>query len=506
MENDMTAKKQDSVFQTDKRIRLGIWGLGRGSSFYDSCRYLNIDVVAGCDYNPVMRKHFLERNPDAVVTEDAEEFLRMEFDAVLLATYATDHAGDAVRCIEAGKHVLSEVTSFHTMAEGVRLAEAIERSGLVYNLAENYPWSKANMYLAELWREGVFGEFQYAEYEYLHNCRELAYTYIDGNPVQPGWKVHYWRTWANFHYYNTHSLGPVMYITDLRPARVVALPCEIALPGFPPRESMLTMGSAAPSLITFENGGLMRNLMGATMMDGYEKRIWGTLGAARIHGDNVELTLGSFTPLSVSPEWRKLGYLAEKTGHGGGDFWVLYQFANQILNNEPGFFDMYRSVACTATGVLAFRSAMENGVSYDIPDFRSEEERDLWRDDDFAQERFPVDGCFPEQHRDKAARFSTIAVELIRNAGTCRAVSGWIKHYETLVSKIDAVAVFDNYLTKLSDIRANFEEARELASATEGTRGAEILIELMKYGDLENTVTDVFREQVQSTRNACNAG
>jgi hypothetical protein len=501
----MVEKNQDSVFQTDKRIRLGIWGLGRGRMFYDSCRYLNIDVVAGCDYNPVMREHFIEHNPDAIATDDAEEFLKMDFDAVLLATYATDHAGDAVRCFEAGKHVLSEVTSFHSMAEGVRLVEAAEKSGLVYNLAENYPWSKANMHLADLWREGVFGEFQYAEYEYLHNCRELAYTYIDGKPVQPGWKVHYWRTWANFHYYNTHSLGPVMHITNLRPDRVVSLPCEIALPGFPPRESMLSMGTAAPSLITFENGGLMRNLMGATMRDGHEKRIWGTHGAASIHGEELELTLGGSAPLSVTPEWGKLGDLAEKTGHGGGDFWVLYQFANQILNGEPGFFDIYRSAVCTATGILAFRSAMENGAPYDIPDFRSKEDRDLWRNDDFAQERFPVDGCFPEQHRDKAARFSTIALELLRNAGKCQAASGWIKHYQTLVSKTDALAVFDNYLNDLDDIRANYEEARALATSTEGTRGAEILQELIGYGDLENTVADAFKERVQSARNACNA-
>ena len=257
------------------------------------------------------------------------------------------------------------------------------------------------------------------------------------------------------------------------------------------------MGTATPSLITFENGGLMRNLMGATMMDGHEKRIWGTHGAARIHGEELELTLGGSTALSVTPEWGKLGNLAEKTGHGGGDFWVLYQFANQILNNEPGFFDIYRSASCTAAGILAFRSAIENGAPYDIPDFQSKEDRDMWRNDNFAQERFPVDGCFPEQYHDKADRFSTIASELIRNAGKCRAAYGWVQHFETLVSKEDAVAVFDNYLNKIDDIRSNYEEAKALASATKGTRGAEILVELIGYGDLENTVADAFKEKVQ---------
>ena len=52
MENDMK-----NIFGTDKRIRLGIWGLGRGSSFIKAAKELNIDIVAGCDFNPV--RHFL---------------------------------------------------------------------------------------------------------------------------------------------------------------------------------------------------------------------------------------------------------------------------------------------------------------------------------------------------------------------------------------------------------------------------------------------------------------
>ena len=141
---NMTESSFPRIFDTDRRIRLGIWGLGRGMSFYDTCRALNIDVVAGCDYNAHMRENFLAHNPGAFVTADADEFLAQDFDAVLLATFCVDHAGDALRCLAAGKHVLSEVTAFHSMAEGVKLVEAVERTGLVYNLAENYPFSAAN--------------------------------------------------------------------------------------------------------------------------------------------------------------------------------------------------------------------------------------------------------------------------------------------------------------------------------------------------------------------------
>lgn len=60
-----------------------------------------------------------------------------DIDAVVLASYCPDHAPQAVRALRAGKHVLSEVTAFHTVAQGVALARAVEETGLTYMMAEN---------------------------------------------------------------------------------------------------------------------------------------------------------------------------------------------------------------------------------------------------------------------------------------------------------------------------------------------------------------------------------
>ena len=46
------------IFNTDKRIKLGLWGLGRGTESLLSMKNLNFDLVAGCDYNADMRKAF----------------------------------------------------------------------------------------------------------------------------------------------------------------------------------------------------------------------------------------------------------------------------------------------------------------------------------------------------------------------------------------------------------------------------------------------------------------
>ena len=186
----------ENIFGTNKRIRLGIWGLGRGSSFVKAAKELNIDVVAGCDFNPLMRDRFTKACPDAFVTSDDKEFLAFkDMDAVLIATFFTGHAEHTIRALEAGFHVMCEVTSFFTPAEGVRVVEAVEKSGKVYHLLENYPFTKESMYLADLWKKGFFGEFMYGEFHYLHDCRSLCYGYnmAGSPPVEPGYQAHHWR-------------------------------------------------------------------------------------------------------------------------------------------------------------------------------------------------------------------------------------------------------------------------------------------------------------------------
>ncbi|MBM3496510.1 MAG: hypothetical protein FJX72_19660, partial [Armatimonadetes bacterium] len=105
------------IFDTPRRIKLGIWGLGRGLYLSGPCAALNMDVVAGLDYNASMRDEFSRRYPGALATDDLETFLASDCDAVLLASFFPNHADDAIACLEAGKHVLSEVTAFMTLAD-----------------------------------------------------------------------------------------------------------------------------------------------------------------------------------------------------------------------------------------------------------------------------------------------------------------------------------------------------------------------------------------------------
>jgi len=497
----MRKTREPRIFDTDRCIRLGIWGLGRGMSFYSTCRALNVDVVAGCDYNAHMRENFLRACPGAFATDNAEEFLRQDFDAVLLATYCPAHAGDAIKCLEAGKHVLSEVTSFHTMAEGVRLVETVEKTGLVYNLAENYPFSAANMYLARKWREGLFGELMYGEYEYVHECLWLAYTYIDGTPITRGDTVHNWRSWINYHYYNTHSLGPMMIITGTRPTRVTALPGKQRLPGYLPL-GRHGMGGIAPSLINMSNGAVVRNLMGATTNDSHIQRLWGTKGSAEIVDGHLRLRLGgggSAPKFEVIPRWDELGELAIRTGHGGGDFWVLYYFVRQILTGEPAPFDIYAACDCTIPGILAFRSQMENGKPYDVPDFRDKAVREAYRNDHYDQERYDVEkGVFPPgADYSLTKQFSLTMRDLIWHSQTYRAFREWQRVMDDMVDPSQVIALADKAIAVMPRLQEVQKVAREMIDRYPESDGATVLKALLDISDEEKIADPGFVKELQ---------
>ncbi|MBO7147894.1 MAG: Gfo/Idh/MocA family oxidoreductase [Lentisphaeria bacterium] len=391
---------ENSVFKTDKRIKLGVWGLGRGAYLVHQAKFLNIDVVAGCDIHPDMRECFAKNTPGAFVTADEDEFLAQDFDAVLIATYFKDHAKHTIKALNAGKHVMCEVTAFHTPADGVKVVEAVEKSGKVYNLLENYPFTKENMYIRDLWQKGFFGEFMYGEASYLHECRVLSYAYntgLDGLPIEPGYHAHNWRSTLNTHYYNTHSLGPIMNITGLRPVAVSATPCDVYLPGYLGKK-----GTVTPSIIKMNNGALMRNLMGCTTNDYHmELRMWGTKASVeKINDLKIRVgACGGGEMLKIAPEISELQKLADQAGHGGGDFWELYYFAREILTGEPAPWNIYSAADVTLTGIMAVHSSLKDGEMVEVPDFRNKAVRDQYRNDDvYYGNAFDPENIFPEGH------------------------------------------------------------------------------------------------------------
>ena len=492
MNDTMTASNR--VFSNKDPVRLGVWGLGRGSHVAATATTVGFEVVAGCDNNPRFLELFRQKVPEGRHTTDAAEFLSWDFDAVLVATFCPDHAAHSIAALQAGKHVLSEVTAFHTVSEAVRLVETVERTGKVYQLAENYPFSEPNRYLAKLWRQGYFGELQYAEYSYVHDCLELAYAYIDGTPVQPGYAAHNWRSWLPWHYYNTHSLGPVMAITGARPVEVTAFAGTRRLPGYL-LDAPEGLAGMAPSLIRFDHGALMRNLMGSATLDDNVQRLYGSRATAEIRREQLRLFPGGrahnwdFSEcLEVRPRRTMLDDLAARAGHGGGDFWTLYHFANEILNGVPPPIDLYRAADMTLAGIQAYRSLKCDGRPCEIPDLRQPEARDRYRDDDFAPARpDPLTLVFPATAAlDRLTGFNATMIRLLRAADLWQSFAKAEAIAADLEEPEKAIALADRVLDQRCFILRAIRDARQFLEAApadaNGTRAMGEILDRLDIG------------------------
>jgi predicted dehydrogenase len=377
--NKKTAKRRP--------IRVGVVGLGRGRSFMAAAARTGMELVAICD-TWEERLHQVGAQLAVQTYTDFDRLLEHELDAVVLANYFHQHAPFAIKALKAGKHVLSECAACHTLAEGVALARAVEASGKIYMLAENYPYMAYNQEMRRLYTKGQIGQFRYGEGEYVH-------------PDPPAVKMaracgtDHWRNWIPATYYCTHSIAPVMYITDTRPEKVTSF--AIPYDDDDPTQTLTVKRSdtAAPMLIRMDNGAVLKSLHGNLRGHGNFVRIHGNRGLMENcrHGDHQRLRLwreswekkkGEPVETVYKPDFPTHHAQATQAGHGGGDFFTNHHFAAAIRSGEQPFLDVYRALDMTLCGIQGWRSALADGQPFEIPDFRRESVRKKYAGDDWS--------------------------------------------------------------------------------------------------------------------------
>ena len=85
-----------------------------------------------------------------------------------------------------------------------------------------------------------------------------------------------------------------------------------------------------------------------------------------------------------TPEFPVHADLAQRAGHGGGDFFMNYHFAEAIRGGTQPYFDVHRALAMTVVGIQAWRSCLANGAPVDIPDLSREDVRRHYETDDWS--------------------------------------------------------------------------------------------------------------------------
>ena len=390
------------------RIRIGIIGLGRGFSLMKcfvtipECR-----VTAVCDkYKPKAEAVISRMTHDLSALwrspADIDEIKQIncytdhrqllddpEVDAVCLAVGPHENVNLACEALDAGKHVLCEVPLAFTMEDCWRMVHAVEKSGLKFAMAEQHrfaPYCQAMDKIVN--KEKQIGKVLYAEGHYMHGLGTRNY-WVDN---KTGYSISIEdakknpeavksRFWHQKHpiYYLPHTLSPITMILDDRIKSVTCMgtrPQSYYYDEFP-------LPDLETALMKTENDTVVRVTTSFTF-DTTDPHHWfnfmgvkGRVEMRRFKNDKDKIWLtDSFMeePAKIDWCWQALKTTSAQraTGHGGIDIFPVKDFVDSFHENRDPFFNVYMAADNAAPAILAGQSAEENGMPFEVPDFRPE--------------------------------------------------------------------------------------------------------------------------------------
>ena len=144
-----------------------------------------------------------------------------------------------------------------------------------------------------------------------------------------------------------------------------------------------------------DNDAILKSLHGALRGHGNFVRIHGNCGLMENcrHGDKTRLRIwrepwekrrGEPVETVYAPDFPEHHNQALRAGHGGGDFFTNYHFAEAIRTGTPPYLDVYRALDMTLAGIQAWRSVLSDGAPVEIPDLRKESVRRKYADDHWS--------------------------------------------------------------------------------------------------------------------------
>ena len=349
---------------------VGIVGLHRGVGPAQVFALMpDCQVAAICDLDESLLEQRRQQFPAARLYTGYEEMLREGLDIVFVASPVPKHRDHTIAALEAGCHVLQEVTLADSI-EGCRdiLSAVRAHPKQKFMLAENCCYWAHVMSWREMFAQGMLGQFMYAEAEYIHDIGFLLHD-AQGRPT--------WRASLPPIYYCTHSLGPLLMITGER--------CLTA-GGFNTGSKLRPeLGSIDMEVGIFQtsSGGAIKVLCGfgvvrEPMFHYYS--LYGTRGCletsrppqplqtnAYLEGvphlqDMMQIPLGYNVP--GAPREAALG------GHGTTEYYMVQAFLESVRHDTEPPIGIHAALDMALPGLCAHESALQGGQPVPVPDWR----------------------------------------------------------------------------------------------------------------------------------------
>ena len=392
-------------------VKLGLVGLGpRGETLTAALNGLEdeIKIVAICDLDQARIDKMLgiyKRNgkeAPRTYTDYHDLIADAEVEGVLIPTSWNSHLAIAADAMAAGKYAGIEVGGASSIEELWQLVHAAERTGVSCMMLENACYSRTELMVMNMVRQGLFGELVYAEGGYEHDLSYMGGTLERGHERA----IHNFFRCGDL--YPTHQLGPIAKTFDInRGNRFLSLTSSATKQcGFNAKAVEKYGHGTKWGDVKFRNGDVVTTVIKCARGENitlthcvslprpYSRhgRIQGTRGiwSEDCKGIYIEGISKKAYPLDIAgnpyevhywdpvdkyfkkyehPIWKR--YLKDGVfgGHGGVDALVLRAFANAIREQKPTPIDVYDVAAWMATTTLSEQSIALGSMPVAYPDF-----------------------------------------------------------------------------------------------------------------------------------------
>ncbi len=410
-------------------ISIGLVGLGSfGTAFAPLFKsHPLVDRIGLCDMEPE-RVALFAKDPffaDKFNPRDAfaslDDICNADFDALVIITQPWLHAPQCIQAMEHGKHVYSAVPII-SLPDGDeildwcdKLVETVRRTGRHYMLGETTYYRPQTMYCRRQARAGAFGDFVYAEGEYMHDVDDhcsLRQVYAARRDSAAG------RPWNEIsrRYCERGILGgPMMYPTHSTSGPVCVMNAHavtVTAYGYEnrTRDPFFTPYAFSNEMALFKmsNGAVvrileMRETPGTVGAEPETFRVFGTRGSfsenrwfavERPDFAQLDLTklpkprtqalsvheMADALPEEVQRAFARAlrrdtaedGLLSvdfQAGGHGGSHPYLVHEFVSAVAGNRQPAINVWEAARYMAMGVAAHQSALKDGERVNVPDW-----------------------------------------------------------------------------------------------------------------------------------------
>lgn len=343
---------------SDRKVRVGIVGYGycKFGAAFGFQDHPNVEVVAVSDLFADRRAGLMKACRCEKSYPSLEELVKDDsIEAVFCATDAPSHARHCTLALRHGKHACSAVPAcFGSVEDGERLLEAVEETGLKYQLMETSCFRADCHAMRTAYRAGALGKIHLSEgcYHHYHASQEPT-------PSYKGWRRGLPPLW-----YPTHSTAYYIGVTG---ERFTSVSC-IGTPGHldyhkPENNSYHNPFATEVALFETTEGGSSHMSVSWSMKSIYGEcgRVFGRLGC--IDGTDYIGLAKDLPDLSRPP----LPPGVPGGGHGGSHGLLMDEFITAILEDRDPLVNVYEALAMTVPGIIAHQSGLKAGERLPLP-------------------------------------------------------------------------------------------------------------------------------------------